>query len=618
MAKVLENSEMENQMIPSAEVLHQQDAALQAAMSEMEMNQNVEDETDDPYGIQSLEKSKQAVTNVIKDSSSAVPVARQLAKTDVENVQNEKSAVETVDALTLDNVNVKKTYSNVIAQLCSSLAGLVGKQSPFGKNLLELADDIEFRETGHGGIVKSNEDIKDVMVASADQVKYENMPMEHNSSAEIHQDAVDFVSSGKVEQWAAAHRFDNVVRDEEKRLAADNATMQADVDGKLWNPDLSADERQHAVDPLIQNMLDLKQFNDNAREAIDTKYADDPEAHKNAMRGLKKYMVVNVQDGFDRIYKTDVTEHAVTPEMKDQLNTLHFDGVTQNYEQFANSMTAEGKDVQYARDRDVRIDMYTVNNVDLADSLKSHTPNPGLDDIKADMSANARTLVDSDRFLELSDPKNQFFKVLDSQLSGMSRRMSMNMYGNLAGIDVTESDRHAEGQKYMHMMEGMHAFNDAARDTIETKYADDSEKLSQARQGLSNVMQHMVGSGMSQIYIADKTANILSDDMRTHLDDMHFEGMSMTYSDFEQIRDEDRTRVLNQKNAAVENTSAFEQAYESAIDKYQAVSEEAAVDAKGVNSMGRGVSRAAEAEGRFGHIIKLDEQENVLNIGLGE
>ena len=76
-----------------------------------------------------------------------------------------------------------------------------------------------------------------------------------------------------------------------------------------------------------------------------------------------------------------------------------------------------------------------------------------------------------------------------------------------------------------------------SKETIEKMYADNPSEKEQALTGLRKTMGVMIGMGYDMTYENNRDFNFLSDADKTELDNMKFEGIDMTYSDYVANRD---------------------------------------------------------------------------------
>lgn len=102
--------------------------------------------------------------------------------------------------------------------------------------------------------------------------------------------------------------------------------------------------------------------------------------------------------------------------------------------------------------------------------------------------------------------------------------------------DGSPQKQHA-ADVHMSVMRGFQAYNDTAKETIEKMYADNPSEKEQALTGLRKTMGVMAGMGYDMTYENNRDFNFLSDADKIELDNMKFEGIDMTYSDYVANRD---------------------------------------------------------------------------------
>ncbi len=148
------------------------------------------------------------------------------------------------------------------------------------------------------------------------------------------------------------------------------------------------------------------------------------------------------------------------------------------------------------------------------------------------MKESADLAVSDDDFLSMKDAKDSKFQVMTSSMNVMGRELQMDSAVRLTPDDATAEDYSDVANNYMTMARGVKAYNDEALKGINEKYKDDPEKLETAKAGLGNLMTHASENMYGIIGDSNKMNNFLSEADKKELDNMHLQGVTMTYSDY--------------------------------------------------------------------------------------
>lgn len=148
------------------------------------------------------------------------------------------------------------------------------------------------------------------------------------------------------------------------------------------------------------------------------------------------------------------------------------------------------------------------------------------------MKESADLAVSDDDFLFMKDAKDSKFQVMTSSMNVMGRELQMDSAVRLTPDDATAEDYSDVANNYMTMARGVKAYNDEALKGINEKYKDDPEKLETAKAGLGNLMTHASENMYGIIGDSNKMNNFLSEADKKELDNMHLQGVTMTYSDY--------------------------------------------------------------------------------------
>lgn len=147
------------------------------------------------------------------------------------------------------------------------------------------------------------------------------------------------------------------------------------------------------------------------------------------------------------------------------------------------------------------------------------------------MVENAEELVKNDEFVKLADAKDGDFDRMVSGMTVMHQHLGEEAMVRLSAMDSDAKDKAEVSNNYMTMMRGLQAYNDTALSGIEEKYADDPEKLEQAKLGLNNLMGRAAGKAYGIVAGDNQSFRFLSERDIQELDDMQLSGVG-TYSEY--------------------------------------------------------------------------------------
>lgn len=147
------------------------------------------------------------------------------------------------------------------------------------------------------------------------------------------------------------------------------------------------------------------------------------------------------------------------------------------------------------------------------------------------MVENAEELVKNDEFVKLADAKDGDFDRMVSGMTVMHQHLGEEAMVRLSAMDSGAKDKAEVSNNYMTMMRGLQAYNDTALSGIEEKYADDPEKLEQAKLGLNNLMGRAAGKAYGIVAGDNQSFRFLSERDIQELDDMQLSGVG-TYSEY--------------------------------------------------------------------------------------
>lgn len=152
------------------------------------------------------------------------------------------------------------------------------------------------------------------------------------------------------------------------------------------------------------------------------------------------------------------------------------------------------------------------------------------------MEKRAVTDVELDEMVRAADTKPGDFKSASGAMLRMNESLSGYAAGEMAGIDAGDTQKANVANAYMNVMRGISAYDTKAKETIDLKYADDPEMKEKALTGLGNMMQQTVADGYNMVGQADRIHNCLSDADRQELNNMSFTGVSLSYSDYQDLQ----------------------------------------------------------------------------------
>lgn len=148
------------------------------------------------------------------------------------------------------------------------------------------------------------------------------------------------------------------------------------------------------------------------------------------------------------------------------------------------------------------------------------------------MIENADTLVQNDEFVKLADAKDGDFDRMTSGMTIMHQRLGEDAMVQLSAMDSGAEQKASVANNYMTMMRGIKSYNDEALSGIETKYADDPEKLELAKQGLGNLMSRAADKAYAATAGDNYGFDFLSEKDVQELDAMQLQGVDKTYSQY--------------------------------------------------------------------------------------
>lgn len=166
--------------------------------------------------------------------------------------------------------------------------------------------------------------------------------------------------------------------------------------------------------------------------------------------------------------------------------------------------------------------------------------------------------------------------------------------------------------EHLGVLRGLETYNRAAKECIQETYSDDPEKMQQAIKGLERTMEAMVMPIYDVTYQNDKNYNFLSDKDKQELDNMHFDGMDVSYSEFAAKKDHKFDPLAMYANAGLDDPiESGKQAGEP-----ESGSTKKGTD-KPLESKSKPKDRGAEAEQEFAsQLEKFKEQQSGLSISL--
>lgn len=148
------------------------------------------------------------------------------------------------------------------------------------------------------------------------------------------------------------------------------------------------------------------------------------------------------------------------------------------------------------------------------------------------MENSANRLLEQDEFVSMAKAKDKDFDRMNSSMNTMGRHLGEDTMVRLSAADAGSKEKAEVSHNYMTMMRGLKVYNDTALSGIEEKYADDPEKLEQAKQGLSNVMSRATGKAYGIVAGDNRTYDFLSEEDIQELDSMQLQGVDKTYSQY--------------------------------------------------------------------------------------
>lgn len=432
-------------------------------------------------------------------------------------------------------MNYEGEYTSGVARALDNI-GNVFKDSPIGDVFHKLAEVVEQK---FGSVTSSAEQMEDVTAEVEDQI----MDQGGERASEV-KDAAVAASQTSPEAF---------VTDLEQTAQAmqEGTSPEAAGDGSLVTNLQQAVSENASLTP-VETGEALQLFNNEAVAHIDAAYDKGSAEHQQAMDSLSTVMGGMTSTYYEAVMENEASGvRPLSEDDKAKIDTLNVEGVAvsyseylpgdditvgkdadaadiaaQEHEQIAQSAVANATALQKEKDQEV---LKASDGSLYADVSESEASSNEKMEGQARMQVLTDGMIAADKANEHSDFDH--VHIAFRQKAGDLREASADARaraGENAGPEVQEQT----AESYMSMMHGVQAYNDAAVQAIQEKYADDPRGMARATNGLAKTMRNMVGDAFDLLKDDDAALGFLSPEDKVELDQMSFTGVNVKYSEY--------------------------------------------------------------------------------------
>lgn len=233
--------------------------------------------------------------------------------------------------------------------------------------------------------------------------------------------------------------------------------------------------------------------------------------------------------------------------------------------------------------------------------------------VEAAYQEDAKEAMETDDFVNMAENKDSSFSELDRNMRQVHRGLSQETMATLGGVDKTAEMKKDVSEKYMNVVRGLSAYDQTAQEEIQTKYANDPERLQQAQQGLSNMMGRTMTQAYGMVAEDNQTWDFLSKENIAELDSLKVSGMDKTFSEYRKEAGFEDSIVKTTQELQGVNPAQGSVNMPTQVDSRMMKS-----GVQNVNTTSTSKNRGAEAESKFDTILQNEKasREQSLTAGL--
>ena len=473
-----------------------------------------------------------------------------------EGQQDEAAAPEVTEqeAEMQELMNYEGDYTNGLARALDNI-GNVFKDSPIADVFHKLAEVVESK---FGSTSPTDQQMSDMR----DEMTNEIMSRNGGQLANEAKDAAVAATTVSSEEFVADLE-QTAQKMEAGELAADgsvaegvSAQTQQEAQNSLVS-DLQAAVTDTATATPVETGEALQMFNDEAKAHIDAAYTPGSAEHQAAMDSLSTVMTGMTGTYYEAVMENEATGvKPLSVEDKAKIDGLNVEGVQVTYSEFLpGDDVSVGKSAATAKAsarehemiaEEAKLSTEALQEQEEADVLKASDGSSYANVSEREKASNdamqskARQQCLTDGFIQ-AEKANEFsdfdhvhiaFREKAGQL-----RTEVADQRSLAGTGQTPELQAQTADSYMAMMHGVQAYNDAAVQAIQEKYANDPRGMARATNGLAKNMRVMVTDAFNLLKDDDGALGFLSEADKAELDQMSFTGVNVKYSEYEKGMD---------------------------------------------------------------------------------
>ena len=295
--------------------------------------------------------------------------------------------------------------------------------------------------------------------------------------------------------------------------------------------------------------LALQTFGQEARQMIDTVYAVGSEEHTAALGDLSVVMGHMTESYYGTIYDQETHGQILSASEAAEINALHFEGVEQPY-----SVYLPQADVRHAiADDEVEAmrgmheasigqatqlnRLQSTDDVDIVRQSDGSWYAGGSEaeqrSIQNMVTAGHEDVANGAIYANAASSENYGFSMSEMVVNNKAARIHEEYVQNSEIISDPEQLRQVTVESYMSYLKGYQAYNDAAMDAINLKYADNPEGRDKAVEGLAKQNRAVMGHTFDFMKSDDEALHLFSDADRAEIDNMQLVGVNVDFSHYQ-------------------------------------------------------------------------------------